>query len=60
MASVKYEELYLHEYADGHALHAGMTRCSEFYNDERPPQEHCPNSGGIARMPAGRPYLTPD
>jgi len=34
--SVKYEDLYLREYPDGHALHAGLTRYFRFYNHERP------------------------
>jgi putative transposase len=34
--SVKYEDLYLRDYADGHALHAGLARYFQFYNHERP------------------------
>jgi len=34
--SVKYEEIYLHEYADGRELHTGLSRYFEFYNHERP------------------------
>lgn len=34
--SVKYEDIYLRDYADGHALHAGLTRYFRFYNHERP------------------------
>ena len=34
--SVKYEDIYLREYADGQALHAGLTRYFRFYNHERP------------------------
>ncbi len=34
--SVKYEDIYLRDYADGHALHAGLTRYFRFYNYERP------------------------
>jgi len=34
--SVKYENAYLRDYADGHALHAGLERCFRFYNNERP------------------------
>ena len=34
--SVKYEDIYLREYCDGHALHAGLTRYFRFYNHERP------------------------
>ena len=34
--SVKYEDIYLREYADGHALHGGLTRYFRFYNHERP------------------------
>lgn len=34
--SVKYEEIYLHAYADGHVLHAALTRYFEFYNHDRP------------------------
>jgi putative transposase len=36
--SVKYEDLYLRDYADGHALHAGLGRYFQFYNHERPHQ----------------------
>jgi putative transposase len=34
--SVKYEDIYLREYADGHQLHAGLARYFRFYNHERP------------------------
>lgn len=34
--SVKYEDIYLRDYADGHALHAGLSRYFHFYNHERP------------------------
>lgn len=34
--SVKYEDIYLRDYADGHALHAGLSRYFRFYNHERP------------------------
>ena len=34
--SVKYEDIYLRDYPDGHALHAGLTRYFRFYNHERP------------------------
>jgi putative transposase len=34
--SVKYEDIYLREYADGQALQAGLMRYFRFYNDERP------------------------
>jgi len=34
--SVKYEDIYLREYPDGHALHAGLSRYFRFYNHERP------------------------
>ena len=34
--SVKYEDVYLRDYADGHALHAGLERYFRFYNNERP------------------------
>lgn len=34
--SVKYEDIYLHDYADGTALHAGLSRYFHFYNHERP------------------------
>lgn len=33
--SVKYEDIYLKEYTDGHELHAGLTRYFRFYNHER-------------------------
>lgn len=36
--SVKYEDIYLRDYADGHALHAGLTRYFRFYNHHRPHQ----------------------
>ena len=34
--SVKYEDIYLRAYDDGHALHAGLTRYFRFYNHKRP------------------------
>lgn len=34
--SVKYEDIYLRDYADGPSLHAGLTRYFRFYNHERP------------------------
>ena len=34
--SVKYEDIYLRDYVDGHALHAGLTRYFRFYNHQRP------------------------
>jgi len=34
--SVKYEDIYLCDYADGHALHAGLARYFRFYNHKRP------------------------
>lgn len=34
--SVKYEDIYLRDYADGHALHAGLARYFRFYNHKRP------------------------
>ena len=34
--SVKYEDIYLHEYTDGHALRMGLARYFRFYNHERP------------------------
>jgi len=34
--SVKYEDIYLREYADGHALCAGLRRYFRYYNHERP------------------------
>ena len=34
--SVKYEDVYLRDYAHGHDLHAGLTRYFRFYNRERP------------------------
>jgi len=33
--SVKYEDIYLREYTDGHELHAGLKRYFGFYNNER-------------------------
>ena len=44
--SVKYEDLYLRDYADGHALHVGLARYFRFYNHERP------HSGLANRTPA--------
>jgi putative transposase len=34
--SVKYEDIYLRDYADGHALHRGLERYFAFYNRARP------------------------
>jgi putative transposase len=34
--SVKYEDIYLREYADGHVLHEGLSAYFQFYNHERP------------------------
>lgn len=34
--SVKYEDIYLRDYADGLELHAGLRRYFRFYNHERP------------------------
>lgn len=34
--SVKYEDIYLRQYADGHELHAGLKRYFRFYNHHRP------------------------
>lgn len=34
--SVKYEDIYLRDYKDGKALHAGLVRYFRFYNHERP------------------------
>lgn len=36
--SVKYEEVYIREYADGSAAHHGLERYFRFYNTERPHQ----------------------
>ena len=44
--SVKYEDLYLRDYADGHALYAGLARYFHYYNHERP------HSGLAMRAPA--------
>ena len=38
--SYKYEDLYLRDYADGHALHGGIHRYVEFYNHKRPHSLH--------------------
>lgn len=35
--SLKYEDIYLRDYCDGHALHKGLARYFRFYNHERPP-----------------------
>ena len=34
--TVKYEEIYLHQYADGHELIASLERYFEYYNNRRP------------------------
>jgi putative transposase len=34
--SVKYEDIYLRDYPDGHTLHAGLARYFRFYNHQRP------------------------
>jgi len=34
--SVKYEDIYLRDYADGQALRTGLARYFRFYNYERP------------------------
>jgi len=34
--SVKYEDIYLREYTDGHELYAGLSRYFQYYNHERP------------------------
>lgn len=34
--SVKYEDIYLRDYADGHDLYAGLKRYFRFYNHHRP------------------------
>ena len=34
--SVNYEDIYLRDYPDGHALHRGLTRYFDFYNRARP------------------------
>lgn len=44
--SVKYEDIYLRDYADGLELHAGLERYFHFYNHERP------HSGLDNRTPA--------
>lgn len=36
--TVKYEEVYLHDYAGPRAARSGLTRYLEFYNHERPHQ----------------------
>lgn len=36
--TVKYEEVYLHDYAGPHAARSGLTRYLAFYNHERPHQ----------------------
>ena len=41
--SVKYEDIYLRDYADGHALYAGLARYFRFYNHVRP-------HGGLANQ----------
>jgi len=42
--SVKYEEVYLRDYADGREAWAGLDAYVRFYNDERPHQARCWNS----------------
>ena len=34
--SVKYEDIYLKDYENGHQLHHGLDRYFEFYNEQRP------------------------
>lgn len=34
--TVKYEDIYLRDYADGHELHHGLSEYFHFYNHERP------------------------
>ena len=34
--TVKYEDVYLKDYADGQSLYAGLKRYFHFYNHERP------------------------
>lgn len=34
--SVKYENIYLYDYPDGHAVHQGLQRYFTFYNHARP------------------------
>ena len=36
--TVKYEEVYVHEYASPREARSGLTRYLEFYNHERPHQ----------------------
>ncbi len=53
--SLKYEDIYLHDYASGPDLIAGLKRYFSFYNNERPHQSldyrtpaevhHCPQQG---------------
>jgi putative transposase len=33
--TVKYENVYPKDYADGHALHRGLERYFDYYNNER-------------------------
>lgn len=48
--SVKYEDIYLRDYTDGHALHKGLARYFRFYN------HHRPHSGLENRTPASCHY----
>jgi putative transposase len=38
--SVKYEDIYLRDYADGHQLHCGLSQYFAFYNHHRPHSAH--------------------
>lgn len=37
---MKYEDIYLRAYENGHALQAGLTRYFDFYNQRRIHQSH--------------------
>jgi len=38
VSSVKYEDIYLRDYAAGSELRSGLARCFRFYNTARPHQ----------------------
>lgn len=68
--SLKYEDIYLHDYADGHTLHAGIDHYVNWYNRDRPHSVHNglapdtiyrqitahspPAVGGVPDSPSGR------
>jgi putative transposase len=54
--TVKYEEVYLHEYSSPREARQGLTRYFEFYNQERPHQaldDQTPAEGSFQEGSAG-------